>query len=199
MKKLHCVKKSSNSKIGPCSATYRPVGLTCPSECVLLDNGCYAQRGHTNIQSTQSTYYSDELTTLADSDFVRHHVSGDFFDHDELNLDYLFQVLKFHYDNPQVVGWTYTHRWEDIEEVAPVEIHPKNLTILASVDSIKEKSLANAFGWRTARVSEINDRLDDEILCPIDLAKHLKKKTYTTCVTCRLCWTSKKNILFLKF
>ena len=201
MKQLHVVKKSFNRKTGEVGATYRPVGPTCPSDCALLDNGCYAQRGFTNFQQMNAAEYTDEFDKLADCEFVRHQVSGDAFHDDELDVKYAKAMIGFHYDHEQVEGWTYTHRHQDWDDAGlGPEVHPNNLAILASVDSIKEAKRAWKAGWNTARVTtDPKDKRDEEVLCPYDLAKHQNpgKQPAVQCVSCKKCWQG-KNILFVK-
>ena len=78
----------------------------------------------------------------------------------------------------------YTHQWKDKDSL-------KSFT-MASVDTIEEKLLANASGWRTFRVSYNDVILNDEILCP--------SENGVACKDCGLCGGSNvkaKNIVIL--
>lgn len=200
MKNLHIVLRSENSKTGPVAATYRPVGLTCPLDCDLLNNGCYSQRGHANIQQNLAAMYRDNFEKLSEIELVRHQVSGDAFIEDELDRVYVEQLILFHYAHPKVMGWGYTHRHEDWDEVGySPNIFPPNLRILASVDTLGDARYAWSSGWQTARVIDsVEEKHASEIFCPIDKAKFLRKKIRLTCKSCTLCWTQTKNIAFLR-
>ena len=64
------VRVSHDRKTGPVSATYRPVGDTCPP-CSLAGNGCYAERGRVNIHQRQSAEETVDLDNAA-ADLLRH-------------------------------------------------------------------------------------------------------------------------------
>jgi hypothetical protein len=190
-------RKLTDGKIGV-AATYRPTGPTCPSECSLLNNGCYSQRHLVHIQQRRSRQRHDDLGKIAETDtkLVRHHVSGDLFLKNHLDVPYLESVLRFHWMNPDIQGWTYTHRWRDLHVAGyKPKTHPPNLAILASVDSTKEMRAARRAGWITARVADHkSDRLRLEAVCLYQLNK-------TPCAKCRLCWSGHplvKGIMFLK-
>lgn len=82
----------------------------------------------------------------------------------------------------QSENWTgYTHQWADFDELP---------FLMASVDSLEEKSTANARGFRTFRVMRAGDTLSqDEILCPASKEGGFK----TTCNKCCLCQGSEKQ------
>lgn len=143
--------------------------------------------------------YDDEFSKLQECELVRHMVSGDAFDGDDLDKKYVKAMLQFHYDNESTQGWTYTHRFADWDDAGlGPEVHPKNLSILASVDSLDNAIDAWFAGWNTARVvSDPAEKHENEEYCPYDLAKHHGKKPAVTCATCQKCWQG-KNILFIK-
>ena len=74
--------------------------------------------------------------------------------------------------------WTgYTHLWKMISR------YYREL-LMASVESAKEKTRANAMGYRTFRVgNHVDEMLPDECLCPASEAGGFK----ATCSTCGLC------------
>jgi hypothetical protein len=47
------VLKTSNSKLGNVAATYSSIESSCPTDCSLKDNGCYAQMGFVGIHTSK--------------------------------------------------------------------------------------------------------------------------------------------------
>lgn len=199
----------SNAKLGPgVGTTYRPVGATCPSDCPLLNNGCYAQRGRVAIQAKASATDKHELLKLAGNTLARHLVSGDWLKtlasgRKVLDRALVKSVVDLHKKCPWLTGWGYTHAADEFEKagVRPADL-PKNLHILASCDTAEQKATHNANGWRTARVVEsAKDRQSDEFLCPVDAQKHkgVPAEKRTNCARCKACFATDKNIAFIKF
>lgn len=206
---LKVVPNGDNAKLGPgVGTTYRPVGITCPTSCPLLGNGCYAQKGHVAIHAAKSADDNHNLTKLAGNTLARHLVSGDWLKtlktgRKVLDQAFVRAVITLHRKAPWLVGWGYTHaagEW-DKAGIGPKDL-PSNLHILASCDSSEEKAKHNANGWRTARViQEANERQADEFLCPVDSQKRkgVPAEKRTTCARCKACFATTKNIAFLKF
>lgn len=199
---LMVIPRSENRKLTDgrisVAATYRAVGPTCPKDCGFLGKGCYAQRGPVHFQQARARGRHDTLEAIAETDvkLVRHHVSGDLFRGDKLDIPYLESVIDFHRRNPSIQGWTYTHRWRDLHQAGyrPKKM-PRNLAILASCDNVKQMREARRAGWPTARVAEERaDRLPGEAVCRYQLDG-------TTCSRCKLCWEADpkvKGIMFLR-
>ena len=206
---LKVTPNGANSKLGPgVGTTYRPVGITCPSTCPLLNNGCYAKRGRVGIQAKRSANDNHDLMKLAGNTLVRHLVSGDWLKtlkngRKVLDRAFIRSVIALHKKAPWLTGWGYTHaasQWHKAG-IAPKDL-PRNLHILVSCDSVEEKVEHNAAGWRTARViQELDERQPDEFVCPVDAQKRkgmaLEKRT--TCARCKACFATDRNIAFLKF
>jgi hypothetical protein len=75
---------------------------------------------------------------------------------------------------PQPLG--YTHNWQNCDP------RWKNY-LMASVDTLEEKNLANKMGWKTFRVKVATDKkLKDEIICPYQATDG-----EVQCVDCKLC------------
>jgi hypothetical protein len=200
------VRVSGDRKTGPVSATYRPVGPTCPLGCGLLDDGCYAQRGRVNMHQAAAADDDGDLDQAAGMDLLRLMVSGGWFRrwgaYTRLDVAYVRQVIAWHAGQPRTHGWSYTHDWEvwDRAGVGP-DAWPPNLTILASCDDLPTAQAAQAAGWTTARVIDSPaDRAENEIACPYDKAKSGGTVPDVTCRTCRLCWEppAGRHIAFLK-
>lgn len=81
-----------------------------------------------------------------------------------------------------VSGWTgYTHQWRQAHELAPI--------LMASADTMEERTRANAEGWRTFRVRAV-DRAGlaeplrpGEVTCPASFEAGKR----VTCDACQLC------------
>jgi len=203
------VRVSHNQKTGSVGGTYRPVGPSCPPSCALLKpdpetgkSPCYATKRFVNMHQKASAKNNHKYEALAGLDLVRHCISGGHMKGGTGKLDHehVDEMLQFHKDYPRTQGWSYTHDYTQFRDNGHGPHNfPSNLSILASVDSIKDKENANADGWNTARViGKPEDATSDEVLCPYDKAKFDGVKARLTCRTCKLCWKS-KNIAFVKF
>ena len=208
-KMLKVVASGNNAKLGAgVATTYRPVGITCPNSCPLLNNGCYAQRGRVGIHEKASASNNHDLIRLGGNTLVRHLVSGDWLrplksGRKALDRALVRSVIALHKKCPWLVGWGYTHARGDWTKagISPSDL-PSNLHMLASCDSAEEKAEHNAAGWRTARViDEPSERQPDEFLCPVDAQKRkgVPAEKRTTCARCKACFDTQKNIAFLKF
>lgn len=205
---LMVIPYSQDRKLGGMAATYRPVGFTCHLSCPLMGTKkkrgpCYALRGLVNFNQFRSARRSDSLTRAAGVDMIRHLVSGDVFWQNQLDVPLVEKIFGFHKEFKRTKGALYTHfiqAWEEAG-ITPDTV-PKNLQVLASVDSSSARARARLSGWRTARTIHRPDEVEEgERLCPYDLAKHLKKKPISvTCRSCKLCWRAKgPDIAFIKF
>ena len=197
---------SSNQKIGPVAATYRPVGETCP-ECP-IEKICYAKRGRAGMVARRSAEKEDDLEKASGVPLIRHLVSGDFFKKDSLGRSiidrpYVKRLNEWHNEWAQrwTKGWTYTHGAKRLQAAGfgPDHWH-KSLTVLASCQSVEEAKDLQAAGWKTARVAaDRTDLQDNEAICPYDLEKGTGPHK-TNCASCRMCFEekfAKVNIVFL--
>lgn len=195
-------KLSNNRKTGPMAAIYREVGATCPSSCPLLNNGCYAQRGRAAFHAKRGgtkTFSFAELIESMPTNTVRLNVTGDFLTPDGTpDITYLEALKAAAKKNPRVTFYGYTHAWRILADY--VKDMPKNVTILASVNSKDEGQEAEALGWRYARVTDKPDLTNGkEVYCPVDKAKKNKAKPTTTCIRCRMCFDdTPQHIVFFK-
>ena len=200
------IANSQNSKTGPCATTYGTTGDTCPPDCPLLGNGCYAERGRVALHNRKAQQHADNLAKMNGAPLVRWDTSGDSFRKTKagktvLDKEYVRGKMSYHRFYKYSIGWGYTHRWEswDKAELGP-QAWPANFSTLASVESVAEMQAAQSAGWRTARViDDVSEKSKTETLCPFDLAKRQGKKTSINCGNCRLCFPGKpNNIAFLK-
>ena len=180
------------------SATYRPVGAgrdgTCP-KCAMFNNGCYAQKGFSNIQSENSKRFNADLekVSAAKVKFLRLNVTGDFFTRGRLDKGYLKNIFEFAKKNPSITIWGYSHAIKSFIKAKVKVPKLKNLSIRASCDSPEDVKLAKRHGWRYSRVVDAWGKLaKGEARCRAQLDK-------TPCVKCGLCWDdSIKGIVFKK-
>ena len=200
---------SENRKTGPMANIYRTVGVTCPSSCPLLEKGCYAKRWpvafHANRAQERTLDFNGFLKRVKKenpSKIVRLNVSGDVFLNDEVDTEFLNELIDGAKNNPDITIYGYTHGFEKVHKAGfTPDKFPANLTLLASVDSEEEAAKAKAFGWKYARVERDYSKKtnEGEVFCPIDSAKAKGKGHETTCATCRLCFGQEykdTNIVF---
>jgi len=184
----------------PFYATYREVGMSCPSTCALLNNGCYAQFGHVAIQ--MHGQYSDndgdiflrELNRIPQGAALRLHVSGDVMrdggkdGSNVLDVEYLNALIEGAKRRPDVSMYGYTHAWRQIDRNEFV--FPSNLTLNASCDTQEDVAEARAAGWDTTTVVPAETpgkRYGDTVVCQ-------NKTTGLTCDKCRLCFKSNRSL-----
>jgi len=199
---LICTKTNSeNAKLAPSGdsdtmgvrATYREVGPTCPQDCEMLEKeACYAMSGNTALHARRAPHSKEDRETifqyllkLPPLQKIRHHVSGDFFQDNEIDRSYLGGVLFGHLFREDLRGWTYTHGWDRFEE--PINL--ESLTINASCDTREEASRAYRQGWPTTVVLEEDvDEIDGikVVICP-------NETDGLSCAECMLCARSNRN------
>ena len=135
----------------PVFSVYRAVGSTCPSDCALLDAGCYAQGGNVFIHQRRAADRSFDpvawAQTLPIGSLIRWNVSGDVVGED--GPAYRDAIRRAHESRPDLIGWGYTHAWNRAEVAAWSESLPENVTIVASVDNPADAERATAAGFRT--------------------------------------------------
>lgn len=197
-----CTKNDSgNSKLGNgVRATYRQVGPTCPNECSLLNNGCYAQKGLVKMHQSgaePSDNDADEILSylkdLPGGKKIRHHVSGDFFKDNKPDRDYIGAILQGHLERPDLEGWSYTHGWERLE--AEQLNCAESLTVNASTDNLEQAKKAKREGWPVTTVVESdapkNQTLDSGekvVVCP-------SQTDDVPCSECKLCMQKNRECI----
>ncbi len=206
-KSLKVVGSGGNRKLGlGVATTYRVVGDSCPQDCKMLVKGCYAKRGYVGYHQKNSLNNHHSLNNAEDARYIRHHVSGDVFIDDRLDVEYVQMIIDWHNDNPQITGWMYTHRiqaWVDAGFTS--DTIPSGLEIIASVDTEDERLYAVKHGFKYARIEIDPDKAlpSNEVLCPFDKKKDKGSKTddiKITCKSCKMCFApehSGKHIVFM--
>ncbi len=185
--------ESGNRKIGNIAATYLPIKQTCPSSCVLKDNGCYAQVGYVGMHVIRLQILMDGKKTYdiirmeareiakagpsANGKSLRLHVSGDARTTKTANL------LRDAATKWKGKVFTYTHAWRDIPRDAWGTI-----SVLASVENVKQAKEAIDMGYAPAMTvahhpsngKAFYDNGIKVIPCP-------QQTKEVTCEKCKLC------------
>lgn len=190
---------TENKKTGPMHATYASQA-SCPSDCPLRNEGCYAQYGPIGIftrrlneaaalhhvsaldvAQAEAEAIRDKLSGRLD---LRLHVVGDCPTSEAASLvaDAALRRLKRGRD-----AFTYTHAWRDVEHVAWSGVH-----VLASAETPLQVHEAQEKGWATALVTgpHPTDKLYKQdglkiLPCP-------EQTRGVSCVDCRLCLNTQK-------
>lgn len=160
---------SSNKKLSKfhkVDATYASIQKTCPSTCKLKGEGCYAELGPTGIHAGRLDKESKGLTALQlaraeakeiDSSYrgkkfpkgrnLRLHVAGDCRIPSGVRL--INSAIGRWKKRGGGTAWSYTHAWDKV-----LREEWSNVSMLASVDSIKEVGYARQNGYAPAIVVE---------------------------------------------
>ena len=186
--------RSSNAKVGKIPVTTSSK-RTCPSECPMLDNGCYASAGfHTNmhwdkVTSGERGGSMDELCTsirnLPEGQLWRHNVAGDLQPTPQGTIDSraLWRLVAA---NTGRRGFTYTHytpAGENLEAIAGA--NRAGFTINVSHNSPQEALEAQHGQPRVTIVPSDywaeGNRRGNIVRCPAETSDTI------TCKDCKLC------------
>jgi len=198
MKNSTLVLKTSNRKLGDVAATYSSINSSCPKDCALKNNGCYAELGYVGIINSklnkkkssprevareEAKHIKQAIKEQKNSKPLRLHVAGDCRTNEAAAI--LAAATKY-WGHPI---WTYTHAWKKVSRSS----WGKKISVLASVDNIKDLKLARKKGYAPAIVvekflSKKAYKLNEfkVIPCPNQTHDHI------TCDICKLCWNDKK-------
>jgi len=202
MQGVRIVKQTGNTKLTgatkerPFGASYRAVGFTCPQTCPLLNNGCYAQAGNSNLHQKDRYSNNDaEIMLNAASEipansYFRHHVSGDVFLGDtkngslEVDKPYLDAIMTVAEQRKDVTFYSYTHGYKVLGTLET----PDNLTINASCDDIEQVKDAKAMGYPTVMVISENETRKRYSKDGVDIVVCPNQTSGLTCSQCKLCF-----------
>ena len=202
MSSVTFVNKSSNKKVGNIAVTYAPINPTCPDTCELKNNGCYAElsfvgminkRLEKDVKNSTPTEIAKMEAELIDNSFkgstipsrrpLRLHVSGD--TKTRSGARYLSAAAKRWLSRQGGPVFTYTHAWK----VVPRKSW-SNVSILASVDSIKDANKAFKEGYAPAivvtefpknKAFQLKGSKIKFLPCPAQLKEDIN------CEKCKLC------------
>lgn len=208
--------RTANMKLGErVMSTYRTVGVTCPSSCPFLNNGCYAQKYHTELSAkhapTDAEVFDATMTEkvmrfvnskrMKAPSLVRFHTSGDIMLHDEVQTDYVEMLVKWADILKNRLGIpviNYTHAWflKGAERV-------KSFT-RASVHHPDKARQAVDEGWHTTiavrkhGAQEAKQELRERGLHGVQCAYQTHKIKCADCKLCEVKGNIKTVIIFEK-
>lgn len=211
-------KYRGNDKIGRAIIVNRPVGKSCPTNCPLLNNGCYAKKTEKRFDNARAAVEenmditADDLVSLLDSASkqgkdIRVHERGEFLHDGKLDRPYLnawHKALSLRPNHPHI--WAYTHVY--LKSIAKLA-QPK-VSVYASVHNEEDVKKAQnkgfkLFAWqvdirkRKGGSPDVSKKLNlpilgETLVCP---EQRLGRKKIT-CDKCRWCIEGKGNVVFLK-
>lgn len=192
------VEKSQNAKIGECSCTYVSQA-SCPVHCPFKDDGCYAQRGNTNIHTLRvnasettepeaiARVEAEAIDGLSGKRPLRLKVVGD------CPTPGAAAIVASAAERYKARGgqpiWAYTHAWRDVER----SWHGPAVSILGSCESMSEFANVRAQGYAPALVVPAHPADGKRWTAPdgtgvIPCPAQTRKAKGVQCVSCQLCW-----------
>lgn len=212
MKGTIYVKDSKNRKLsnnnGKIDVTYSSIKKTCSKDCKLnSDGGCYAKLSYVGIVNARITKEAEDLSALEvarqeakaiDNAYdggevppnttLRLHVAGD---SKTVKGSKLINSASGRFKKRGAKSvYSYTHSWKNV----PAKVW-SNVSMLASIDSVKEAKHAKKMGYAcaivvpehtTKKVFKLKGSDINWIPCP---AQTFKDKD-VTCLSCKLCMKS---------
>lgn len=203
------VSDSGNAKISgsqKVDATYVSVTATCPLNCPLKDDGCYAQTGPTGIHVTRLDRETDNISALqvarAEAQAIdnaynagrvprgrslRLHVSGD--SRTVAGTRLINNAIGRWKVRGGGIAWAYTHCWDSI-----MRDQWSNVEMLASVDSVKDVEYARQNGYAPAIVVSEHPS-ERAYLLPDSDVKWIPCPAQTrniSCCDCKLCFNTER-------
>jgi hypothetical protein len=188
------VETSTNAKLGPVSATYASQA-SCPRSCPWFGKGCYAEHGLVGLQTRRlnrsalrgaldiAQAEARAIDGLTGDRLLRLHVVGDAKTEAaarELGAAARRYTSRGNAPRRGKKVWTYTHAWQAV----PRESWGAAVSVLASVETVREARKAMAAGYAAAVVVAVFER---EGAYPIDGTTVVPCPNQTRGVTCRDC------------
>lgn len=146
-----------NDKLGKnCLIVSRPVGLTCPSSCYFLGNGCYAEftekrfpnarkAGFVNLDVTADEVKEVIANAIKNELSIRIHERGDFLINDKPDTKYIKawkDACKSFDKLPNI--WTYTHGY--YSDIAKLQNY--GIRVYASIHNSADLKKAKRAGFK---------------------------------------------------
>lgn len=203
--KVHLTLKSSNSKTGPI-----PVSTTekasCPDNCKLKGNGCYANDYHLNMhwdkvsrgeRGTDWHGFVSQVSKFKAGQLWRHNQAGDLPSNDGKTIDY-YKLNDLIQANKGKRGFTYTHYPLNAFNRSIINLsNNEGFTINTSNESLEDAFKSFEQGFPTTVV--ISDKYQGlktfqyknatVAICPAQLNDSI------TCATCALCQKSERKVI----
>ena len=196
MMNIAFTKKSSNAKVGKIPVTTSSK-RTCPKECPLLDNGCYASAGfHTNMhwdkvtsgeRGTPLDGLCEQVRKLPEGQLWRHNVAGDLIPTADGKIDAraLWDLVAA---NTGRRGFTYTHYKPTGDNLEAIEgANRAGFTVNVSANnvfealSVKDTTTAPVVTIVSPDFWAQGNRVNNIVRCPAETSDTV------TCATCKLC------------
>jgi len=193
------VTNSLNVKLGVASTTYVSQ-VSCPSDCVFRNAGCYAERGTVGMVATRHLNKTAEEENADAIDVARAeaeaidtmatvvgrplrlHTVGDCASDEAARI--VSEAAERYMERGGGQAWTYTHGWRDVERSSWGAV-----SVLASCETQEQVMEAAERGYAAAIVvDEFADRrrhnigLIDILPCPAQTTESVH------CSSCRLCF-----------
>lgn len=196
----------------------RPVGLTCPSDCFFLHNGCYAERTENQYKNARKSAQANVVITADEVEgairyaysqkkYVRILERGDW----GLNGEVDEKFVQAWYDGMSRVRlkpyvFTYTH----FRDARIAKLQEVGISVYASVHNADDVEAAKAVGFKlfafatTIKKSRGGSKdspkyielpvLGRTLVCP----EQRMGRDRVTCDKCNVCIQGKQNVAFLK-
>ena len=203
---VHLTPKSANAKTGPI-----PVSTTskasCPTNCNLQGNGCYAESGPLNIHWTKITEgnrgtdwatFCDTITALPMGQTWRHNQAGDLPSSDKVQID-ADMVKMLVSANQGKNGFTYTHYSMDVQSNADTVAYANTngFTINLSAENLDQADSMVSLAIAPV-VTIIPEGMDKTFKTPKGNTVVTCPATYkddVSCATCKLCAKQRNTII----
>lgn len=195
---VKAVTNSENRKLGKASTTYA-TQASCPSDCVFMNAGCYAERGYVGItvrnlnkhavtiSATKLVVAQAEAGAIDAMEVVvgkplRLHTVGDCATNMAARL--VSAATARYTKRGGGRAWSYTHAWKKVSRKSWGDV-----SILASCETAEDVREAKSRGYATAIVV---DEFKSDKLYEVDGMKILPCPAQThedvVCTKCRLCF-----------
>lgn len=202
---VHLTLKSSNSKTGPI-----PVSTTekasCPDNCKLKGNGCYANDYHLNMhwekvskkeRGTDWQGFINQVSKFKDGQLWRHNQAGDLPSNNGQTIDF-YKLQDLIQANKGKRGFTYTHYPLNAFNASLINLsNSEGFTINTSNESLEDALNSFKKGFPTTVV--ISDKYQGlktfeykgatVAICPAQVNDNI------TCATCALCQKANRKVI----
>ena len=198
----HLTAKSSNAKTGKIAVSTTSQD-SCPSDCALKGNGCYASTGPLKLhwdkvsqgpmskqaRGTDLMSFCDSLRALPDGSCFRHNQAGDLPHNDGLINVHALRLITEACSERNLVAWTYTHHNTNKapNKLAILQANKQGLTVNISAHSQQHAAHYHKQGLPSVCIvprGETRKNWEHDgvkfLVCPAQTSEK-------TCSECRLC------------
>lgn len=199
----HLTKKSSNKKTGPIAVSTTSKD-SCPSDCPLRGNGCYAESGPLRLHwdAVSDGPYRDkprgwdiesfirELKTLPEGSCFRHNQAGDLPHYNGLINAHVLELIADACAERKLTAWTYTHHNVDNMNNVVMIKRSNNVGLTVNVSAHSQQHAVDVYRQGIPAVcivpkdTQVNSWCTDGVkfvVCPAQTSAN------KTCDECKLC------------